>query len=150
VIRRAGAADLDGVIAVYRASREQAHRDGLVPPIVGDAAGLRAFLERTLADHEVWVDEREGRPVAMLVLAPGWVEHLYVEPAHARQGIGTALLELAQERQDALQLWTFQANHVARRFYAAHGFTELESTDGSGNMERTPDVRLGWQRFARG
>ena len=43
-----------------------------------------------------------------------------------------------------LTLWTFQANDGARRFYAREGFREVEFTDGAGNAEKLPDVRLEW------
>ncbi|MDP9464580.1 MAG: GNAT family N-acetyltransferase, partial [Actinomycetota bacterium] len=42
---------------------------------------------------------------------------------------------------EGLQLWTFESNDRARRFYERHGFTAVEFTDGAGNEERWPDVR---------
>ena len=44
-----------------------------------------------------------------------------------------------------MQLWTFQQNDRARRFYEARGFEAVEFTDGSGNKERQPDVRYVWR-----
>ncbi len=32
----------------------------------------------------------------------------------------------------------------ARAFYARHGLVELERTDGAGNEERAPDIRMAW------
>lgn len=81
-----------------------------------------------------------------LALAPGWVEHLYVAPARQGQGLGHALLTEAQAQQDALQLWCFARNRRALDFYRAHGFTEGERTDGRGNAENEPDIRLVWRR----
>jgi GNAT superfamily N-acetyltransferase len=129
---------------VFVAAREQAARQGWIPPMLGTAQGVRGFLGRALASDEVWVDEIDGQIVAMMVLTPGWVNHLYVHPDRARRGIGTALLQLAKSRTGPLQLWTFQANRPAREFYARHGFAEVEFTDGATNMERAPDVRLVW------
>ncbi|GHD97675.1 hypothetical protein GCM10010339_00960 [Streptomyces alanosinicus] len=52
----------------------------------------------------------------------------------------------AKERSPGgLSLWTFQVNKPAHRFYERHGFTAVESTDGSGNEEREPDVRYVWR-----
>ena len=41
---------------------------------------------------------------------------------------------------EGLQLWVFQRNVGARRFYERHGFTLTELTDGSRNEEREPDA----------
>jgi GNAT superfamily N-acetyltransferase len=83
----------------------------------------------------------------MMSLKPGWVDQLYVAPDRLGEGIGRRLLELAQSRAgaDGLQLWTFQVNERARRFYERNGFELAEMTDGSGNEEREPDVRYVWR-----
>jgi GNAT superfamily N-acetyltransferase len=116
--------------------------------MLGTLQDVHGFLGRALAGDEVWVDEVDGQIVAMMVLTPGWVNHLYVHPERSRRGIGTALLQRAlqgaESRGAALQLWTFQANWPARDFYARHGFAEVEFTGGATNMERAPDVRLVW------
>ena len=67
-------------------------------------------------------------------------------PAYQGRGVGSALVRLAQESPDALELWTFQGNVPARAFYARHGFREVELTDGATNEEHEPDVRLLWRR----
>ena len=73
------------------------------------------------------------------------MEQLYVDPAAQGRGIGAALLDLAKARNPGgLQLWTFQINAGARRFYAREGFVEVERTDGAANEEREPDIRLTW------
>jgi chorismate mutase len=38
----------------------------------------------------------------------------------------------------------FETNLAARRFYRRHGLVELEHTDGSGNEEGAPDLRMAW------
>jgi hypothetical protein len=45
-----------------------------------------------------------------------------------------------------LQLWTFQRNTRARRFYEARGFVLVEETDDAGNEENEPDARYLWTR----
>ena len=45
------------------------------------------------------------------------------------------------------QLWTFQSNHGARRFYERHGFVAVQHTDGD-NEEGAPDVRYEWRPCA--
>jgi len=53
----------------------------------------------------------------------------------------TLCLLVRKCRHPGLQLWTFQANREARRFYERHGFTAVEETDGTTNEERLPDMR---------
>jgi len=76
----------------------------------------------------------------------GWIDQLYVLPGAQGRGIGTSLLEIAQHAFDHLQLWTFQRNANARRFYQARGFALLRETDGSGNEEKEPDALYRWTR----
>jgi predicted N-acetyltransferase YhbS len=68
-----------------------------------------------------------------------------VSPGWTARGIGSQLVRLTQARRPAgLELWTFQVNDGARRFYERHGFRAVELTDGAGNEERQPDVRYVW------
>ena len=70
------------------------------------------------------------------------VSCLYVSKAAQGNGVGKALLDHAKQRADRLELWTFQANDGARRFYAREGFVELRETDGARNVENLPDAFL--------
>lgn len=74
------------------------------------------------------------------------VSCLYVANSAQGQGVGKALLDHAKAQVDRLELWTFQTNEGARRFYAREGFAELRETDGSRNDEQLPDVFLEWRR----
>jgi GNAT superfamily N-acetyltransferase len=118
------------------------------PPVHTDAEVREWFATRVMRECETWLAVA-GDPasiVALLVLDGGWVDQLHVEPAWTGRGIGSRLIELAQrQRPGGLELWTFQANQGARRFYERHGFEAIELTDGSGNEERTPDVRYAWR-----
>ena len=103
------------------------------------------FTSHVARECDVHVAVDDGRVVGVLALHDGWLEHLYLLPSHTGSGIGSELVRLAQELSpDGLQLWVFQSNEPARRFYARHGFVEVERTDGAGNMERAPDVRMAW------
>jgi putative acetyltransferase len=105
------------------------------------------YFARVLASHECWVAVIESQIVGFSVLNEGWLEHLYVMPESQGIGIGRGLLDNAKNLvPSGLQLWTFQGNYYARAFYAKNGFVEVEFTDGAGNAELTPDVRLIWRR----
>lgn len=98
--------------------------------------------------YESWVavaEEAGETVVGLLALSDGELEQLYLDPARRGQGIGDSLVELAkQQRPRGLELWTFQVNAPARRFYERHGFVAVEWTDGARNEEREPDVRYAW------
>jgi ribosomal protein S18 acetylase RimI-like enzyme len=65
-------------------------------------------------------------------------------------GHRVGLLDTAKARRpEGLRLWVFQRNEGARAFYAKHGFTEVERTDGAANEEREPDVLLAWPGAAK-
>jgi len=81
---------------------------------------------------------------------PGWIEHLYVDPDRQGRRIGLLLLDRVKAALPDIQLWTFQANEGARRFYERHDFLAEQYTDGKGNDEREPDVRYRWRRSDRG
>ena len=71
---------------------------------------------------------------------------LYVAQIAQNDGVGAALLAQAQAAVEHLDLWTFQANTGAQRFYLRHGFSEVLRTDGANNDEKLPDIQLVWHR----
>ena len=60
--------------------------------------------------------------------------------ASARRFIGLA----KSLRPGGLELYTFQVNTGARRFYERHGFRVVDLDDGARNEEGQPDVRYRW------
>ena len=104
------------------------------------------FLRMLAAGHVLRVARLNGAPAGFLARRDGEVDALYLAPGARGQGLGAALLAEAKAAEDALGLWTFQANVGARAFYARQGFAETRLTDGAENDERLPDVRLEWRR----
>jgi ribosomal protein S18 acetylase RimI-like enzyme len=143
-LRRAGAADAAAVAEVWLRARRAAVP--VVPaPVHPDAEVRQHFATVVVPEQETWLAEVDGVAVAMLALDGEEVDHLYVDPAWQRRGIGSHLVRLAQARRPVgLALWTFQSNLPARRFYERHGFVAVAFTDGSANEERAPDVRYVW------
>ena len=116
-----------------------------IPPSVHADDDVRAhFAGTVLPNAETWVAEEDGVVVGLLVLDGPWIDHLYLEPEVTGRGIGSALLDQAKARRpDGLDLWAFQSNTRARRFYERHGFVAVAETDGD-NEEGAPDVRYRW------
>ncbi|WP_347710907.1 GNAT family N-acetyltransferase [Bradyrhizobium sp. CB1650] len=82
----------------------------------------------------------------IIAFREGWIDQLYVLPAAQGRGVGTRLLDVAKDAFGPLQLWTFQRNTRARRFYEARDFDLVEETDGARNEEKEPDARYVWIR----
>lgn len=105
----------------------------------------RAWVRTRLGEAQFWVAEAEGVVVAYAAVSPGWLDDLYVLPSSAGHGIGSALLDLVKGLSpEGFALWVFESNEPARRFYRNRGLLELERTDGRGNEERAPDIRMAW------
>jgi len=141
-LRPATTEDLPVLAEIYLAARAAA----AMPPGVHPPDDVRAWVRGWDLDaDEAWVAESGHGPVGFARLTPTWLEGLYVVPAAQRSGVGSALLEVAKTRRpDGFGLWVFEMNEPARAFYRRHGLVELERTDGSGNEERAPDVKMVW------
>ena len=106
-------------------------------PRLHDLDSCRWYVART-----VTVAEDDSGIVAFVERRGEEMGHFYTRPDRIGQGVGTQLVEAAKASGvDALELWCFQANTRARRFYEARGFRASRFTDGADNEERTPDVR---------
>ncbi|EHM01355.1 acetyltransferase, GNAT family [Acetobacteraceae bacterium AT-5844] len=142
-LRRLRLGDMDAAAKVLRASFDER-----LPWLAGlhTPAEDRAFFRNVLfSDCQVWGAE-EDRLLGIIAFRQGWIDQLYVLPGHQGRGIGAALLDIAKATFDTLQLWTFQKNGPARRFYEARGFIAIQETDGQGNEEREPDVLYRWEK----
>jgi GNAT superfamily N-acetyltransferase len=142
VVRRALPADTADAARVFTASFASMR----FVPKLHDVEEDREFVRILITAKEAWIAERAGRVLGLACWHDGWLEQLYVDPTHHNEGAGTALLkQLMREHAQGFQLWTFQANAGARRFYERHGFALVELTDGTHNEEKTPDARYEWR-----
>jgi putative acetyltransferase len=142
-IRRAGITDIDAVARLHRHVRRESLP--FLPDLHTPDEDLQFFRDAVFAQCEVWV-AGGGAIDGFIAFRAGWVDHLYVRPDCQRRGIGSALLAQATQTYPLLWLWTFQRNEAAIRFYRAHGFREIERTDGARNEEREPDILFEWMR----
>jgi GNAT superfamily N-acetyltransferase len=136
--------DMDAAARVVRTAFDQA-----LPSL----AGLHTpeedqwfFRERVFETCEVWGAFDGAAMRGIIAFREGWIDQLYVLPEAQRRGVGKDLLQVAQNAFDRLQLWTFQRNAPARRFYEARGFALIQETDGAGNEEKEPDALYLWTR----
>lgn len=145
LIRRAEAEEAPAVVEMWLRARASAS-PAIPPPVHSDADVLAWFEDVVLPHREVWVAASvTGEIRGLLVLDDDWVDQLYVDPDWSSRRLGSGLLRVAKDRRpNGLQLWTFEANHGAHRFYERHGFTAVEATDGD-NEEGAADVRYEWR-----
>ena len=146
-IRRLGLAEMDAAAEILRAAFDAAlpHLAGIHTP-----AEDRWFFRQVLYPAgPVWGAFRQGTLAGIMATRTGWIEQLYVAPEEQGRGCGQALLRVAMADGAPLELWTFQCNGRARRFYERLGFRAVEFTDGARNQEKEPDVRYRWEGGGR-
>ena len=141
MIRRATQQDAPALSELFVAVRDEMTYLPRIPaehrPLLGGW-----FIDR----DELSVDEDDGRIVGFFALNGDELSHINVAPQTQNRGVGAAMLDEAKRLRPAfLQLWVFQLNEGARRFYERHGFRLVKLTDGAGNMERTPDALYEWR-----
>jgi putative acetyltransferase len=141
-LRRATAYDADAIVNVHWAS----FRLLTFLPMLHTIEENRRFIANVILNEcEVTVAEDESGVVAFIARQGEEVRLLCTRPDRIGMGAGTQLIDAARTSGvGALELWCFQANERARRFYEARGFHAIRFTDGADNEERTPDVRYRW------
>jgi chorismate mutase/GNAT superfamily N-acetyltransferase len=143
LVRPAAPEESDAVAALYGRSRAAA----AMPPGVHTPEEDRGWFAARFRDgeHEAWVAERDGSLLGYALATSTWLDHLFVDPDAQGSGVGGMLLDTVKAvRPAGFCLWVFEMNTPARSFYARRGLVELERTDGAGNEEKAPDVRMAW------
>jgi GNAT superfamily N-acetyltransferase len=143
-IRQLELADMDAAARVHRTAFDRA-----LPWLTGlhtPDEDRWFYRERVFAGCQVHGAFEGGALAGIIAFRSGWIDQLYVLPEVQGRGVGSELLHVAKRACDCLQLWTFQRNLRARRFYEARGFALVEETDGTGNEEKEPDARYLWTR----
>jgi GNAT superfamily N-acetyltransferase len=144
VLRQLALTDMGAAAQVHRIAFDQA-----MPRLVGlhtPEEDRWFYREHVFKTCRVWGRFDQDALSGLIAFRDGWVEQLYVLPAAQSRGVGTELLDVAKRACERLELWTFQCNERARRFYEARGFALVEQTDGARNEEKEPDARYVWAR----
>ena len=143
-LRRAAVNDADQIANVYSSS----FRLPTFLPMLHTTDEYRWFIANViLKECEVTVAEDDTGIAAFIALKGEEVRLLYTRPDRIGMGAGTQLIEAAKAPGiGALELWCFEANERARRFYKSLGFRAIRFIEGADNGERMPDVRYRWER----
>ncbi|GJE12223.1 GNAT family N-acetyltransferase [Methylobacterium longum] len=96
----------------------------------------RQHLELLLRHSETLIAEVEGSVIGFITVDDeGYISALYVDRPHVGRGVGSTLLQAAQNRHERLGLHVFAENVSAFEFYGARGFAvtdEDRQIDSSG------------------
>ena len=141
MIRPATSDDAPAISGVFVRARDEMAYLPRIPEHDRPLLGSR-FLERA----ELWVAEEDGHLVGFAGVSGDELTHLYVDPPAQKRGVGTALLEHVKSIRERLELWVFQKNEGARKFYERHGFQLVRLINGAGNMEQEPDALYEWSQ----
>jgi GNAT superfamily N-acetyltransferase len=144
MLRKLERADMEVAARVHRAAFDHA-----LPWL----AGLHTpqedrwfFEERMFVTCDLWGAFRDTGMIGLIAFREDWIDQLYVLPDAQGRGVGTELLQIAQDTFMRLQLWTFRRNQRARRFYEARRFVLMKETDGANNEEKESDALYLWTR----
>jgi GNAT superfamily N-acetyltransferase len=142
-VRDGAPTDADAVATLFLAARRTA-----MPWLRlahTDEQTRRWIAKVLLPEGRMRVADIGGAAAGFAVVKNGWLEHLYVAPAHQGTGVGSLLLDDAKRiAGSALQLYVFQRNQRARAFYLQRGFVEVSFSDGADNEEHEPDLVMRW------
>jgi GNAT superfamily N-acetyltransferase len=143
VVRLATAEDAEAVADLYTAAR--VHAVPQMPPALHTNAEDRAYVAKQLAepDVQIWLAESGDQLLGFASCTPTFLNGLYIAPELTGRGIGSLLLDVVDATHpDGYELWVFESNIGARRLYERRGLVEVERTDGAGNEEKAPDIRM--------
>ena len=143
-LRPATAADLSAIAEVHLAARHGAGAS-FPPSVHADEEAYAWVAGWDLTSYDVWLAAVGDEVAGYARCTTTWLDDLYVRPEHQGRGVGGALFDLVTTvRPDGFCLWVFESNAPARAFYRRRGCLELERTDGAGNEEHAPDIRVAW------
>jgi GNAT superfamily N-acetyltransferase len=130
--------ELEALVAIEREAGALFKTIGM-PEIAYDDPGTVPELEPFRADGRAWVAvDADDRPIAYLISAVvddcAHVEQVSVAPAHARRGLGAALVDYlaavaAAEGRPAVTLTTFRDVPWNAPYYARLGFHVVAAPD---------------------
>jgi len=144
-MRQATPKDAEAIAAVFSPSLRLL---GFLPILHTEQEDRRFIEDIILRDCVVTVAHAGGAIVSFLARQGEEIRLLYTHPDFTGKGAGAMLLNAAKESGvTALELWCFQQNHGARRFYERYGFATIRFTDGRDNEEKMPDLLFRWENI---
>ena len=122
-IRKYRESDLQPVLESWEVATRMVHK------FMSDAfvAQERVNIAKIyLPNTDTWVAEIDGEVKGFIALMGNEVGALFLQPEYHGKGIGTALMNKAQELQGNLEVEVFKVNISGQRFYTKYGFELME------------------------
>jgi len=143
IIRDADKADMPACSAILNGWIDET---GWMPRVHDHEDVERYYSDVVYRERQVKVADVDGKVCAFMALSDGaYVTALYVRPDYRRERLGKSLIDHAKALfPDQLNLWTFDQNKDAQRFYRRENFLELKRTGGD-NEENLPDILFQWR-----
>ncbi|MGH6613302.1 N-acetyltransferase family protein [Sphingomonas sp.] len=97
-----------------------------------------------LFDGDVWIAEHDAAVRGFIAFTASEINWLYVDPGHARLGIGRTLLrhalltQIESAQADTIEVSVLDGNTPAMALYLSEGFRLLETRDG--HLDGAPDT----------
>ncbi len=140
MIREYRDADLDQVLEVWFRASEVAHPFLTEEFLAAERENIRTVH---IPKATTWVYEDGGRVVGFIALIGNEVGAIFVSPEMQGRGIGKALMDLARDRHDTLELDVFEANTIGRAFYEKYGFVRIGRSVHEESGQRCLRLRYG-------
>ena len=123
IIRQYDESDLEAVLDSWEVATRLAHEfmtDSFI------ARERKNVAEVYMPNTETWVADIEGKVQGFIALMGNEVGAIFLQPVYHGKGVGTALMDKAQELHGDLEVEVFEANSIGRSFYSKYGFELLE------------------------
>ena len=121
---------------------------------LGEVRGQLDFLSTIdPASIHVAMDPASSAVLGFMALSEGQLDHLYVHVDCQGMGLGNTLLNLARTQSPGgIELFTFQRNRLAQRFYKSRGFKEVrrgfasfDDNPWATEREQLADIKFRWE-----
>ncbi|MCV2402396.1 GNAT family N-acetyltransferase [Marinomonas sp. C2222] len=122
-IRPYTVADLEAVLDSWEVATKLAHPFMTEEFIAKERINV---AEIYIPNTQTWVAELEGQVEGFIALMGNEVGAIFLQPNQHKKGIGTMLMDKAQELHGDLEVEVFAVNSIGRNFYTKYGFKEIE------------------------
>lgn len=103
------------------------------------------FRDVIVKECDLWVAAPGDQVLGYMALRGSYIDRLYIDPDHWRQGWGSRFVEFARQLSPpGLELHTHVENTAARAFYEKHDFQAVKFGV-SPPPESAPDIEYHWR-----